>query len=100
MTQKTVPTHSAHPDHRVPGSFEGPTVIGSGWTSIAAVPAGALGAGLSGLTGDQSHLLNELTQSVDGGRGLETSLFSVLITSDGRVYAGAVPLSALESAAK
>lgn len=100
VTQKTVPTHSAHPDHRVPGSFEGPTVIGSGWTSIAAVPAGALGAGLSGLTGDQSHLLNELTQSVDGGRGLQTSLFSVLITDDGRLFAGAVPLTALESAAK
>ncbi|GAB3609134.1 sigma-E factor regulatory protein RseB domain-containing protein [Humibacter ginsengiterrae] len=100
VTQKTLPPHGSHPDNRVPGSFEGPTVIGSGWTSIVAVPAGSLGAGMSGLTAGQSQLLNELTQSVDGGRGLQTSLFSVLITSDGRAYAGAVPLSALESAAK
>ncbi|MGA0566789.1 LolA family protein [Rathayibacter sp. KR2-224] len=100
VTQQKLPSHAAHPDNRVPGSFEGPTVIGSGWTSVLAVPSGALGAGLSGLSGSQSNLLNELTQSVDGGRGLQTSLFSVLITNDGRLYAGAVPLSALESAAK
>jgi outer membrane lipoprotein-sorting protein len=100
VTQKSLPSHTAHPDHRVPGSFEGPTVIGSGWTSVVAVPSGALGSGMSGLTADQSHLLNELTQSVDGVRGLQTSLFSVLITNDGRLYAGAVPLTALQSAAK
>ncbi|MGN6198157.1 LolA family protein [Humibacter sp.] len=103
VTQKSLPSHGSHathPDNRVPGSFERPNIIGSGWTSIVAVPAGSLGAGMSSLTAGQSHLLNELTQSVDGGRGLQTSLFSVLITSDGRVYAGAVPLTALESAAK
>ncbi|MHA7985830.1 LolA family protein [Rathayibacter sp. CAU 1779] len=100
VTQKTLTSHTSHPDNRRPGSFEGPSVIGSGWSSIVAVPAGSTGAGLSGLTSSQSHLLNELSQSVDGGRGLQTSLFSVLITSDGRVYAGAVPLTALESAAK
>ncbi|NNC11492.1 outer membrane lipoprotein carrier protein LolA [Planctomonas sp. JC2975] len=100
VTQKTLPSHTSHPDNRTPGSFEKPSVIGSGWSSIVAVPAGSTGAGLSGLTPSQSHLLNELSQSVDGGRGLQTSLFSVLITSDGRVYAGAVPLTALESAAK
>jgi outer membrane lipoprotein-sorting protein len=99
VTHTTLPSHTAKPDSRRPGSFEGPTVIGSGWTSILAVPAGALGSGMSGLTSSQSHTLAQLTQSVDGGRGLQTSLFSVLMTDDGRLFAGAVPLSALESAA-
>ena len=91
------------PDNRRPGSFEGPSVIGSGWTSILAVPAGSSGSafgGLGELTADQSHLVNQLTQKVSGGRGLQTSVFSLLLTDDGRVYAGAVPLSALESAAR
>ncbi|WP_243063877.1 hypothetical protein [Humibacter sp. RRB41] len=93
-------SHTASPDNRRPGSFEGPTVTGTGWTSIVAVPAGSLGAGTAGLTAAESHTLNELTQSVDGGRGLQTSLFSVFLTDDGSIYAGAVPLSTLESAAK
>jgi outer membrane lipoprotein-sorting protein len=99
VTHTTLPSHTAKPDNRRPGSFEGPTVIGSGWTSILALPAGALGSGTSGLTSSQSHTLTQLTQSVHGGRGLQTSLFSVLLTDDGRLFAGAVPLSALESAA-
>jgi len=100
VTHKTLTSHPSHPDNRMPGSFEGPTVVGSGWTSVVAVPAGSLGAGVAGLTADESHTLTQLTQPVDGGRGLQTALFSVLLTDDGRLYAGAVPLSALESAAK
>jgi hypothetical protein len=45
-------------------------------------------------------LVGELTQQVDGGRALSTSLVSVLVTADGRVLAGAVPVSALQSAAR
>jgi outer membrane lipoprotein-sorting protein len=100
VTEKAMPSHASHPDNRMPGSVDSPTVIGSGWTSIVAVPAGTMHSGTSGSTPSQTRLLNELSQPVDGGRGLQTSLFSVLLTSDGRLYAGAVPLSALESAAK
>lgn len=104
VTKKSLPSrgtgHASHPDNRVQGSFEGPSVVGSGWSAILAVPAGALGPGMSGLTADQSHLLAQLSQPVEGGRGLQTSLFSVLLTNDGRMYAGAVPLSALEAAAR
>jgi len=96
-------SHAAKPGTRLPESSR-PTVTGTGWTSIVEVPAGALGSGsgsgLSGLTGSQLSMLNELTQSVDGGRGMQTSLFSVFIAGNGNVYAGAVPLPALESAAK
>ncbi len=81
-----------------PGSLQGVTTIGSGWTSVIAASQGA--AGTLGLTADQTRTLTALTRRVDGGRGLQTSLFSVLLANDGRVYAGAVPLSALESAAK
>ena len=102
VTTKTLPSshHTASPDNRRPESFEGPTVTGSGWTSILAIPAGSLGSGMADLTAAQSHALNELTQSADGGRGLQTSLFSVFVTDEGAVYAGAVPLASLESAAK
>jgi outer membrane lipoprotein-sorting protein len=98
VTEQTVPSPSPHASG--PASPTGSTVTGSGWTSILAVPASALGPGVAGLSADQADTLNELTQSVAGGRGLQTSLFSVLLTTDGRLYAGAVPLSALESAAQ
>ncbi|GAA4167501.1 DUF2092 domain-containing protein [Gryllotalpicola koreensis] len=82
-----------------------PTVTGTGWSAIAELPAGSVD--LSQLTqgaaqsssGDASTLLG-LLQAVPGGRGLQTALVSVLITDDGRVLVGAVPLSALENAAQ
>jgi outer membrane lipoprotein-sorting protein len=101
-------------DHRRPQSTpqlpadKRPTVIGDGWDAIAELPAGSVDlAQLSGAAahaggaggGDASSLLG-LLQPVAGGRGVQTSLVSVLITDDGRVLAGAVPLSALETAAQ
>jgi hypothetical protein len=44
-------------------------------------------------------LYGELTTPVAGGRALSTSLVSVLLTDDGRVFAGAVPVSRLEAVA-
>lgn len=98
VTHTTLPSHAEHPRTHEKGSSARPNVVGSGWTSIIAVPASALG-GMPGLTSSESRTLTQLTQSVNDGRGLQTSLFSVLMTDDGRLYAGAVPLSALESAA-
>ena len=59
-----------------------PTVHGEGWSSVVELPAGAVG--------DASAMLGMLTEPVDGGRILETSLVTVLFTDDGRVLAGAV----------
>jgi outer membrane lipoprotein-sorting protein len=111
--------------HAIPDG-DRPTVVGSGWGSIVELPAaltqsatgsgadfgwaadGSATSGTSGTSGtsatstsgaDASTLLG-LLQPVSGGRGLQTSLVSVLITTDGRVLAGAVPLTALESAAR
>ncbi len=75
-----------------------PTVTGSGWDTVVELPAGT--ADRSGLDADASGLLDQLTAPVDGGRAVQTSLVSVYLTDDGRVYAGAVPVSALVAAAR
>ena len=102
-----------HPGAEPPADRAKPTVVGSGWDAIVKLPSVGLdstlpSSGSSSSTGgssststgtDASTLLN-LLQPVSGGRGLQTSLISVLITNDGRVLAGAVPLSTLENAAQ
>jgi outer membrane lipoprotein-sorting protein len=70
-----------------------PSVIGTGWDAIVALPAGSVPADLTA-----SPLFSQLTESVSGGRLLSTSLLNVLITDDGRVFAGAVPRQALTDA--
>ena len=90
------------------------TTIGSGWLTVLDVPATGLTApsSSSGLTpggitsGDSGAVLNALLNSatrVSGswgsGRLLQTSLVSVLITDNGRMFAGAVQPSVLYAAA-
>ncbi|MEN2737542.1 DUF2092 domain-containing protein [Microbacterium sp. X-17] len=72
-----------------------PTVTGTGWATIVSLPAGTVPAQALA-----DPLVAQLTQSVGGGRALSTSLVSVLVTSDGRLLAGAVPVSALQAAAQ
>ncbi|MDN4649171.1 LolA family protein [Curtobacterium sp. PsM8] len=84
--------------HHGAGSAERPTVSGSGWDTVVALPAGS--ADQAGLDADASGLLDQLTTAVDGGRAVQASLVSVYLTDDGRVLAGAVPVSALVAAAK
>jgi hypothetical protein len=69
-------------------------VSGSGWESVIEVPAGAVPTGIL-----SSPLLAGATKAVAGGRLLSTSLVNVLLTSDGRLFAGAVPLDRLQAAA-
>ena len=47
---------------------------------------------------EAARMLAQLTTAVDGGRAIETSLVSVLLTDDGRVLAGAVPVDRLVAA--
>ncbi|WP_434317688.1 LolA family protein [Leifsonia sp. P73] len=72
-----------------------PTVAGTGWATIVSLPAGTVPAQALA-----DPLVAQLTQSVGGGRALSTSLMSVLVTADGRLLAGAVPVSALQAAAQ
>ncbi len=77
-----------------------PTVTGTDWSSIVELPAAAANSAAPAASAGQSKLLEELTTSVNGGRALQTSLLSVLMTSDGRVFVGAVPIASLEAAAQ
>ncbi|WP_157155961.1 MULTISPECIES: DUF2092 domain-containing protein [unclassified Diaminobutyricimonas] len=70
-----------------------PLVTGSDWATVVELPAGALPAEALA-----SPLLAQVTQVVDGGRLFSTALFSVLVTDDGRVFAGAVPATTLQAA--
>ncbi|WP_298228706.1 DUF2092 domain-containing protein [Gryllotalpicola sp.] len=83
-----------------------PKITGSDWATIVELPAGTGSALLGASTGtrsaapDVSSLAGSLLTPVAGGEGLQTALVSVLVTADGRLFAGAVPLAALEAAAK
>jgi hypothetical protein len=100
-----------------------PIVHGEGWTTVVEVDAEAAmaalgdgtGSGDGGDSGDgagstghaasaeqaaeASAMLETLTQPVDGGRVLQTSLLTVLFTDDGRVLVGSVPVETLLDAA-
>jgi outer membrane lipoprotein-sorting protein len=81
-----------------------PQVIGTGWTSVVEYAPGtdALAALTSGASGDRSttELLDRLlTVQPNGDRLLSTALVNVLLTADGRVFAGAVQPSVLQQAA-
>ena len=77
-----------------PSAAAKPTVTGSDWSSIVTVPAADVPASIS-----SNPTVSRLTTAADGGRVLHTALINVLLTADGRVLAGAVPVSSLESAA-
>ncbi len=70
------------------------TLIGTGWDAIAALPAGSVPADLT-----ENPMFAQLTSAVDGGQAFSTTLANVLLTDDGRVFAGSVPISALQDAA-
>ncbi|MGI4894944.1 MAG: hypothetical protein ACRYF3_07525, partial [Janthinobacterium lividum] len=88
-----------------------PTVLGTGWASVLAFPAGSATALMSGATPGAAagsrhadpattDLLGRLTTTLPGGaKLLSTTLVNILMTPDGRVFIGAVTPAVLESAA-
>lgn len=92
----TVPTHTlAHGGSSRPqkgATAPKPTVTGTGWASVITVPKGQVSASVT-----SSPLYSQVTTAVAGGRAVSTSLVNVFITTDGRVLAGAVPLSTLQA---
>ena len=94
VTTKTVTPRT--PSER--GSLDAakhPTVSGSGWAAVVTVPKAAVPADLAA----NATVRRLTTAAADGGRVLHSSLVNVLLTSDGRVLAGAVPVARLVSAA-
>lgn len=96
VTTKTLqaPTKQQVQQHAKPDAAAKPAVSGSGWSSIVTVAAEHIPADLA-----TNPTVARLSTPVAGGRVLHTALVNVLLTTDGRVLAGAVPVSALESAA-
>ncbi len=77
-----------------------PVVHGEGWSAVVELPAGdAPRSGAPDAGDEASAMLEHLTEPVEGGRVLQTSLLTVLFTDDGRVLAGAVPADRLLDAA-
>jgi hypothetical protein len=88
-----------------------PTVIGHGWTTVveaSGLPSlvGGLPQGSGSSNGSSTAALNLLLKastpvsgSYGSGRIIETSLLTVLLLDDGRVFAGAVTPAVLEQAA-
>jgi len=76
-----------------------PTVTGAGWSTIIQLPAGSFDAKAAIADGGStSKLLDQLLTPVSGGKALQTSIVSVLLTTDGRVFVGAVSTDQLLAA--
>ncbi|HEY8295538.1 MAG TPA: DUF2092 domain-containing protein [Micrococcaceae bacterium] len=113
VEQGTVPAPPAHmvrPGPMIPGqatpgpAVPGPgtpghgvkaplSVSGTGWDAVVELPSGASAALLD------SPLLAQATTPVAGGRLLSTALVNVYLGTDGRIFAGSVPLDRLQAAA-
>lgn len=95
---------SEHPDAKKPDTSgtEHTKVIGTGWTSVFAATDVKTSSGDAKSDQQFTTFVNSLPK-VSGAWGsghlLQSKLFSVLLTDDGRVFAGAVDPSALYSAA-
>ncbi|MDT4937811.1 MAG: hypothetical protein QOG80_1482 [Pseudonocardiales bacterium] len=79
------------------GTATGPTVIGSGWSSVVeyrTTPGQVTSLGTQTL-----HALTRVSGPWGQGRLLDSALVSVLVTDDGRVFAGAVDPDVLYRAA-
>ncbi len=104
-TTVTEPKPSA--DHTAgPASKPAVKVVGKGWhaVAVATVPKQAAGSGSAGATGDQGQLtsmlasLPKVSGSWGSGHLFEGTLFSAVLTNDGRVAVGAVDPAALYAA--
>lgn len=71
-----------------------PHVTGSGWDAVVELPGAALKQAL-----DTTPLLSQLSRPVPGGRLFSTSLANVLLTDDGRAFAGMVTPERLQAVA-
>lgn len=72
------------------------SVSGTGWETVVGTARGSASAAESIL---RDPLLSQAAATVPGGRLLSTALLNVLITDDGRIFAGMVPPEKLQAAA-
>jgi hypothetical protein len=72
-----------------------PTVVGKGWTSVVVVDAGSAATGQSSALTSALKALPKVSGSWGSGHLLAGTLFSAVLTDDGRVAVGAVAPEAL-----
>ena len=103
LTEGHVPTHSSGLGAAPSGASApsgSPNFLGTGWTAVFAATQVAMPNTTSGGPGASLlDLVNRVATSVPEGRILSTSLFSALLTSDGRLYVGAVSPASLQQVA-
>jgi len=73
-------------------------VKSEGWSAVTEIPSSQIPAQELALIKSNSFF-NILTKSVNGGRIFSTTLFNILFTDDGRIFAGAVTKEKLLEAA-
>jgi len=100
VTEVPAPTGDDARAHHADGQAPEKTVLGSGWSTIVGLAPSATRepAPTGDAADDSSALLDQVLTPVDGGKVLQTSLVSVFVGDDGRVWAGAVDADALEAA--
>ncbi|TWE19104.1 LolA family protein [Kitasatospora atroaurantiaca] len=108
VTERKADSKPATTEHKPSSEGLGPdgfNVVGEGWTTVLStrLPAGELTAGTAkhgkGTPQSISSFAKALGKPVGGGSLISTKVLNVLITDDGRVFAGAVTPSVLQSAA-
>jgi outer membrane lipoprotein-sorting protein len=98
VTEVPAPTGDDARAHHADGQAPEKTVLGSGWSTIVGLAPSPASAPTGGAAGPDSALLDQVLTPVDGGKVLQTSLVSVFVGDDGRVWAGAVDADALQAA--
>ncbi|MFN3923521.1 MAG: hypothetical protein ACK4K6_07690 [Pseudarthrobacter sp.] len=76
----------------------GSHLTGTGWETVVELPADSGAGAKLGTALAQNPLLSQAAVVVPGGRLLSSALFNVLLTDDGRVFAGMVPADRLQAA--
>jgi hypothetical protein len=98
VKQGTTPQHgapAAKPTHPTGGT---PTVVGKGWTSVVVAHVGTSPGSTTGSLQSIERSLPRVSGSWGSGRLFRGSLFSAVLTDDGRVAVGAVAPSMLYAA--
>ncbi len=105
VQQWTAPTGTPEKPSGTTGTKPDVAVTGTGWATVvvAHLPAGSPVAGLSEGTANGKGagalgMLPAVSGSWGSGHALTGTLFSAIVTTDGRVAIGAVPVETLESA--
>ncbi len=86
----------SHQDAMHKGAKGQVSVTGTGWETVVGTAHGNASAAESVL---KDPLMSQAAVAVPGGRLLSTALVNVLVTDDGRIFAGMVPPERLQSAA-